>query len=130
MVQQTNKYQIVLVLLFFISGGGNRLPGENRPPVANHWQTLSHNVVWSTPRLSRIRNEINYKSNIDNLVYWLDKFWVRDTKLSNWNSPWIQFWAVVYNKFNTMHNLVYIAIHISLFRLIFIDDKYGYCSLY
>jgi hypothetical protein len=29
--------------------------GENHRPVASHWQTLSHNVVSSTPRLSRIR---------------------------------------------------------------------------
>ena len=27
--------------------------GENHRPVANHWQTLSHNVVWSTPRHER-----------------------------------------------------------------------------
>jgi hypothetical protein len=30
------------------------VPGENHLPVASHWQTLSHNVLWSTPRLSRI----------------------------------------------------------------------------
>jgi len=24
------------------------VPGENLPPVAGHWQTLSHNVVSST----------------------------------------------------------------------------------
>jgi hypothetical protein len=28
------------------------VPGENHRPVASHWQTLSHNVVSSTPRLS------------------------------------------------------------------------------
>jgi hypothetical protein len=26
-----------------------RVPGENHRPVASHWQTLSHNVVSSTP---------------------------------------------------------------------------------
>jgi hypothetical protein len=26
------------------------VPGENHRPVASHWQTLSHNVVSSTPR--------------------------------------------------------------------------------
>ena len=26
------------------------VPGENHQPVASHWQTLSHNVVSSTPR--------------------------------------------------------------------------------
>ena len=33
------------VLLVEESGG----PGENHRPVASHWQTLSHNVVLSTP---------------------------------------------------------------------------------
>jgi hypothetical protein len=32
-----------------------RVPGENHQPVASHSQTLSHNVVSSTPRLSGIR---------------------------------------------------------------------------
>ena len=27
-----------------------RVPRENYRPVASHWQTLSHNVVSSTPR--------------------------------------------------------------------------------
>jgi hypothetical protein len=31
------------------------VPGENHQPVASHRQTLSHNIVSSTPRLSRIR---------------------------------------------------------------------------
>ena len=31
------------------------VPGENQLPAASHWQTLSHNVVSSTPHLSGIR---------------------------------------------------------------------------
>ena len=31
------------------------VPGENHRPSASHWQTLSHNVVSITPRLSRVR---------------------------------------------------------------------------
>ena len=31
------------------------VPGENHRPVASHWQTVSHNVLSSTPRLSGIR---------------------------------------------------------------------------
>ena len=31
------------------------IPGKNHRPVASHWQTLSHIVVLSTPRLSGIR---------------------------------------------------------------------------
>ena len=29
--------------------------GENYRPVASHWQTLSHNVVWGTPPPSEIQ---------------------------------------------------------------------------
>jgi hypothetical protein len=31
------------------------VPGENHQPAASQWQTLSHKVVLSTPRPSRIR---------------------------------------------------------------------------
>ena len=31
------------------------VPGENHRPAASHLQTLSHNVVSSTPRLNGIR---------------------------------------------------------------------------
>jgi len=32
------------------------VPGENHRPEASHWQTLSHNVVSSTPRHERDSN--------------------------------------------------------------------------
>ena len=32
------------------------VPGENHWPAASHWQTLSHNVVSSTPRYERASN--------------------------------------------------------------------------
>jgi len=32
------------------------VPGENHRGVASHWQTLSHNVVQSTPRHVRTHN--------------------------------------------------------------------------
>ena len=31
------------------------VPKENHRPAASHWQTVSHNIVSSTPRLSGIR---------------------------------------------------------------------------
>jgi hypothetical protein len=31
------------------------IPSENHWPVASHWQTLSHNVVSGTHRISEIR---------------------------------------------------------------------------
>ena len=33
------------------------IPGENQRPVVSHWQTLSHDVVSSAPRLSGIRSD-------------------------------------------------------------------------
>jgi hypothetical protein len=42
-----------LVLLVKETG----VPKENHRPVASDWQTLSHNVILSTPRLSAIRTK-------------------------------------------------------------------------
>jgi len=39
------------------------VPAENHRPVASHWQTLSHNVVSSTPHHER-------NSNSQTLVRW------------------------------------------------------------
>ena len=39
------------------------VPGENHHPVASHWQTLSHNVVSSTPHLGGSRTH-NVSGNI------------------------------------------------------------------
>ena len=47
------------------------VPRENHRPAASHWQTLSHNVVWSTPCHERVRTLVvigtdwigSYKSN-------------------------------------------------------------------
>jgi hypothetical protein len=47
-------------------GGGNRSTRENHLPAASHLQTLSHNFVSSTPRLSRIRT---HKFSVDR--HWL-----------------------------------------------------------
>jgi hypothetical protein len=43
----------IVAVIFFV--GENREPGEKQTPAAKHLQTLSHNVVSSTPRLSRNR---------------------------------------------------------------------------
>ena len=43
------QYFSYIMAVSFI-GGGNRSTAENHQPVASYWQTLSHNVVSSTPR--------------------------------------------------------------------------------
>jgi hypothetical protein len=40
---------LYIVAVSFV-GGGNWSTGRKHWPVPNHWQTLSHNVVSSTPR--------------------------------------------------------------------------------
>ena len=53
------------------------VPGENHRLVTSHWQTLSHNVVSSTPRLGGIRTRnvsqpyFNYKCKIR--IPWISK---------------------------------------------------------
>jgi len=44
------------------------VPRENHRPVASHWQTLSHNVVSSTPLLSCIRTH-NVSGNRHAILY-------------------------------------------------------------
>jgi hypothetical protein len=39
------------------------VPGETHQHAASHSQTLSHNVVWSTPRLSGIRTHVSGNRN-------------------------------------------------------------------
>ena len=43
-------FTVIPLMLSFIGG----VPGENDWPAASHWQTLSHNVILSTPHLNGI----------------------------------------------------------------------------
>jgi hypothetical protein len=43
------------------------VPCENYRPAASHWQTLSHNVVSSTPRLRGVQTH-----NVSGDRHWLD----------------------------------------------------------
>ena len=50
-----NNISVILCLsLLLVEETG--VPGENHRPVASHWQTLSHNVVSSTPQRGRGSN--------------------------------------------------------------------------
>ena len=50
-----------------------RVPGENKRPVASHWQTLSHNVDMSTPSLSGIRIQ-NFSGNRHRFLSWICRY--------------------------------------------------------
>ena len=52
------------VLLVEETGG----PGENQRPATSHWQTLSNDVVLSTPHLSGVRTH-----NISGDMHWLHR---------------------------------------------------------
>ena len=65
---QTTNSNVVIVMVFNVTFNiliipwrsvllveETGIPAENHRPAASHWQTLSHNVVSSTPRLSGIR---------------------------------------------------------------------------
>ena len=65
MVFNTTFYNVSVILwLSVLLVEETRVPGENQRPVASHWQTLSHNVVSSTPGLSGV-----YPSIIFDLPY-------------------------------------------------------------
>jgi hypothetical protein len=56
--------------------------GENHWPIASHWQTLSHNVVSSIPRLSGTQIQVGYKFVVD--------FYISGTWSWRWILPALQ----------------------------------------
>ena len=52
-----NNISVYIMVVRFI-GGETGVPWEYHRPATSHWQTLSHNVVSSTPLLSGIRIQI------------------------------------------------------------------------
>jgi len=50
-----NNISVILWLWSVLLVEETGIPRENNWPVESHWQTLSHNVVSSTPHLSGIR---------------------------------------------------------------------------
>jgi hypothetical protein len=49
------------------------VPGKKHWPAASHWQTLSHNVVLSTPRHQRIRIRVRV---VPTVWYYLFCIWI------------------------------------------------------
>ena len=56
--------------------GETGVPEENHRPVASHWQTLSHNVVLSTPRHERDSNWLVFSANFSSIstISWCQSF--------------------------------------------------------
>ena len=51
-----DTFNNILVIPSVLLVGETGVPGENHRPVARHSQTLSHNVISSTPRQERGSN--------------------------------------------------------------------------
>jgi hypothetical protein len=82
------------------------VPRENHRPVAKHWQTLSHNVVSSTPRLSGIQTH-----NVNGNRHQLHRYNVdHDSPLNSAynNNSYVVFWKLLYN--------IYLCIGLDLCR--------------
>jgi hypothetical protein len=51
----TNNISVISCMWSVLLVEETGVPGENHWPIASHWETLSHNVVLSTPHFSVIR---------------------------------------------------------------------------
>jgi len=82
----------VISWLSFLLVEETGVPEENHRPVASHSQTLSHNVVSSTPRLSGIQNSQgtdcvgSYKSNYHTITTTTAPIYT-SKKLHKWFKP-------------------------------------------
>ena len=82
-------YLVVRVMLFnatfnnisVLSMEETGLPGENHPPATSHWQTLSHNVVSSTPR-----HEQDLNTTLVVILALITQVVVQPTTI--WSRPW------------------------------------------
>ena len=71
-----------------------RVPGDNHWPVASHWQTLSHNVVMSTP-WARLESTALVVIGTDSTGSWISNY---HTIMTMTPPPIIcmQIWSAIY----------------------------------
>ena len=86
------SYFSYIVAISFI-GGGNRSNAESHRPAASHWQTLSHNVVSSTPRHQRDSNSCGFGG----------KDWY-DTHLYRHQWQWLQMFSLHMSLYHSQFN--------------------------
>ena len=89
-----------IVEISFKGGWDTLVPGENYRPAASHWQTLPHNVVSSTPRLSGIQTH-NVPA-YDKCKYILKQclFWNTFLATNNVNNVKKENYQDIFNIFN------------------------------
>jgi len=73
-----------------------RVPGEKHRPVTSNWQTLSHNVVSSTPRLRVIQTH-NVRSLLKTNIQTIPKY------LTNHNSIHVYTSHVIFKYLDNFH---------------------------
>ena len=67
--------------------------GENHRPVARHWQTLSHSVASSTPRLSWVRTH-NVSSDTIYHTITITTAPYNNSISWKWWSDWFMYWLI------------------------------------
>ena len=70
--------------VLFVEESG--VPGENHRPATNQWQTLSHNVISSTPRLGGIRTH-NVSGDLD--TDWIGNCRSNYHTITTTTAPWL-----------------------------------------
>ena len=90
------------------------VPGENHQLVASHWQTLSHNVVSSTPHLSRIRthkSQIVFQTDIISLSVIIFK----SSKIRSSSFSFLLCWLFTHTQFSDWSSSIGVQWGLCLF---------------
>jgi hypothetical protein len=107
------------------------VPGENHRSAGSHWQTLSHNVVSSTPHLSGIQTT-NFSDVL--LKKKFQKFQYKSDQVKNWHfKSWCRCVWLFFIGFHLFYLLIRISINLftTFFHNIIVTStlkmQFSYC---
>ena len=95
-----------------------RVPRENHWPVASHWQTLSHNVVSSTPHLGGIQT---YNDSGDR--HWLHSYKSNNHAITATTTP-INIRTLIIHKETILNTTLFGSLHVYKYILLFWKQLY------